>query len=206
MSRYPQLPLLFDPGRRLSMPPKPVLRHSDLRENGRFRYTLTRLWARSQPMLFWVVSHPAASDPANDDAAVKRIMHYSWEFGFGGIVVASLYPVCVASVNDARAWRETTRDTADTHFAAAAATAGKLADRLRCKSRVAAWGRLDQAGHQDLDAWLGHFGSKAPVLCLGVSGNGDPLNPSARGSSRVDDRAGLMPFVYPLPVAGRLTA
>jgi hypothetical protein len=171
-----------------------------------FRYALYRRWMRTEPMILWVVFNPMEGDATINDPAIKRMVTLSWRWGYGGLLVVSLYPLQARSVDTVVEWRRNNRNTEQwSHFEESARRAAVLADEFRCATRVAAWGRLDPDGRDDLDEWLEHFESKPPAWCLGVNMLGDPLQPAGRGTaalatSPLNDPI-LAPFEYPVGIA-----
>ena len=192
--------------RRRKSPPGPIVGDARIvidADGVAYRYFAVRRWMNSEPMILWVLYNPWMGDGREDDRALLRISELSWRWGFGGVLAVSLYPVQMRSVPEAMAWRETARGTpAWDHFERAAALAGELADRHRCVTRVAAWGRLDHDARDDLDEWLRRFESRAPRLCLGIMlTTGDPLQPVGRGAAKAEQGDVLQAFTYPLPQA-----
>lgn len=187
-------------------PPEPIARR-DVYHAGScgepLRYLAERRWMNSEPMVLWVLYCAGLGSVMGDDSIMRKVIAQSWRLGFGGALVASLYPACATSVDDARAWRDAARETDNwDHVTKAAIAAGERADQLKCRVRVAAWGMLDAAARTDLDEWLLAFDGKAPAWCLGISGkDGDPLQPSVRGAVRPAKDAPLVPFAYPVPIA-----
>lgn len=166
-----------------------------------YRYHFWRRWMRSQPMVLWVLHNPGTGDDRQTDAVLERLTLWSWRLGFGGFVAAAIYPV-QGSMDEARRWalalRESSNGDAASHFDEAARAVGELANATHCLTRVAAWGKLDDNARDDLERFLELLNGKAPARCLGVSENGDPLHPSARGSSRPDPNTRLQAFTYPV--------
>lgn len=153
-------------------------------------------------MILWVVYSAGDGDARIDDSVTRQAIEWSWRWGYGGVMIASLYPICARSIDEANLWRDRVRDTPDwDHFTRAAIEQGMQAEKLKCRVRVAAWGMLDAEAREDLDAWLLAFEGKAPAWCLGTVGKGDPIHPSIRGSVRPPPDSLLIPFVYPVPMA-----
>jgi hypothetical protein len=197
--------LLGCPGRRRKLPVPPVAGDALLKSHGKYRYWLKRLWTPREPVILWVLHAPGVGTARTDDAAIRRITGWSYRWGFGGMLVATLYPLCAATQEDLLTWRRRAHAAPPAqggwhHFLEAARDVGAVARHLRCRTRVAAWGRLDDVAREDLDEWCEAFGAHPPDMCLGISDNGDPLNPSARGASRVFEDAELQSFCYPIGI------
>lgn len=194
------------PGRRRRLPPEPFV--GDARivvdpDGTSYRYFAYRRWMNSEPMALWVLYNPWMGNAREDDRALERITQLSWRWGFGGVLAVSLYPVQLRSMPETMAWRDAARGTAKwDHFERSVALAGELADRYHCKTRIAAWGRLDHDAREDLDEWLRRFESRAPNLCMGIiETTKDPFQPVARGSAKAQQGDVLEAFTYPLPEA-----
>jgi Protein of unknown function (DUF1643) len=193
--------------RRKKSPIPPIVGDECLTEDGRFRYWLVRRWGARRPLM-WVCYSPLAG--TRDTARTQRMMAWSSRWGFGGLLLVSLYPLRVAKQDDVLPWRNQFRLEANysepgedwDHFMWGVRAARKKAQELRIKDGVAAWGRLDEIGRVDLDTWCEEFsinrGPRAPRWCLGVSTNGDPLHPATHGANRVGEDAELVRFTYPL--------
>lgn len=202
----PVLPLGEVPAkRRHKTPRRPIGGEAEvhLQAGQRFRYWLIRRWMVSEPVVLWVLLHAGSADAQTNDSITERLIGWSYRLGFGGMLVAQLYPLCTTSEAKLRAWRAIAHGSPYQeggwhHVTAAAEAAREMAGRLHCRTRIAAWGQLDSVGREDLDAWCDIFGAKPPNLCLGTSDTGDPLHPSVRGSRRIPDDATLVPFRYPL--------
>jgi len=211
MGRVKQTEALFElagePARRRSGPVPPVVTRGQwVAGEPEKRYFVQQKWS-GEPTICWVLHNPGCRGNnqkmnVDTDSLMAKIASWSYRWGFGGMLLVALYPVCATSVDDAIAWRKRNRLTDEwEHFEQAAIVAGAMANRLKCAVRVAAWGRLDAEAHEDLDLWLELFNGKAPAWCLGTSKWGDPLLPNVRGPLRPLPDTVLQPFVYPVPVA-----
>jgi len=59
--------------------------------DGLYRYSLTRIWDESRPMVLWIMLNPSDADDKKDDATVKKIVKISNNNGFGGLYVGNIY-------------------------------------------------------------------------------------------------------------------
>jgi hypothetical protein len=156
------------------------------------RYLLARTWAPRLPVLTWVMLNPSTADAFTDDPTIRRCIAFASRDGYGGIKVVNLFALRAARPADLRA---------------AVDPVGAANDRiLAVHARgavVAAWGAAGQL-HGRADQVAGHLAADGvTLLCLGVTKDGHPVHPLARGRSRVRDDAPIMPW-HPaeLPAGG----
>ncbi|RVT91367.1 DUF1643 domain-containing protein [Rhodovarius crocodyli] len=62
---------------------------------GTYRYTLGRVKsgvaAIRRPGVSWIMLNPSTADAAQDDPTLRRVMAFSWAWGFSSLVVVNLY-------------------------------------------------------------------------------------------------------------------
>lgn len=59
---------------------------------GRFRYSLWRRWDTEESWLGFVMLNPSTADAMMDDPTIRKCIGFAKRWGFGGILVANLYP------------------------------------------------------------------------------------------------------------------
>ena len=57
----------------------------------KYRYSLTRVWNLSQKPALFIGLNPSTADEENDDPTIRRCIHYSNEWGFGGLIMVNLF-------------------------------------------------------------------------------------------------------------------
>jgi hypothetical protein len=136
--------------------------------DGRYRYELTRRWARG-PVACWVMLNPSTADAVTDDATIRRCTRFTRDWGLSGMVVVNLF--AYRTVSPAELKREV-------------APIGPLNDEaihdaaVRARVVIAAWGAhgsfMDRANnvHDALNSFL-----LAPLTCLGMTMDGSPRHP-----------------------------
>ena len=142
---------------------------AEISECGRYRYTLTRTWDASLPVLVFCMLNPSTADASQDDPTIRRCMGFARREGCGGIAVVNLF-----------AWRATDPDElpvvdADKsgpdnsqHIAAIA-----LGRRV-----VVAWGAHHSAHPHIVLPFIKRLrASAASVHCLGTTKSGAPRHP-----------------------------
>jgi len=68
-----------------------TLRTAHISGDGLYRYTLSRVWDRTLPMVLWVMLNPSTADGRQDDRTIRKIGKFSDGFGFGGMWVGNLF-------------------------------------------------------------------------------------------------------------------
>jgi len=68
-----------------------TLKTAHISDDGLYRYTLSRVWDRSKPMILWIMLNPSTADGKQDDRTIRKIGKFSDDFGFGGMWVGNLF-------------------------------------------------------------------------------------------------------------------
>ena len=58
---------------------------------GDYRYTLSRVWDSSLPVLTFVLLNPSTADANQLDPTLKRCVRFAMRDGYGGMTIANLY-------------------------------------------------------------------------------------------------------------------
>lgn len=187
---------------------------------GTFRWKLTRFFGESQigggAVLPWIMLNPSTADGRVDDPTLKRIIGFSWRWGFDGLVVVNLYPYRSSKPSALRAWLhwDEWADWAarDAIWENQARVANDLesfdAAMAAWGSPVGAFGNEVTLGAKALldtvnDPERGGRDRVLKLFCLGTAQNGDPKHPMARGIHRVPEDARPVPLPrYPGSIVG----
>lgn len=183
------------------------------RLGGDCRLALTYRWSRSEPILPWIMLNPAyAGTRTAFDLTARRVMRFSWRWGFGGAVLLNLVPFIAPRTADLRNWlrwherddwaardqlwanHDALRDELTPHDAAMAAwgttwNAWSTAEAYAC----------DLLLEQAFDAINATDGPRTALLrtfCLGMTAGRRPLHPMARGRCRAPDATQPIPFPH----------
>lgn len=70
-------------------------RQAQFSKNRKFRYTLSRRWAKG-PMLLFIMHNPSTANENKEDPTLRRIINFSKSWGYGGLYVGNLFPYCSA--------------------------------------------------------------------------------------------------------------
>lgn len=68
-----------------------VLRTALLSEDGRYRYTLNRIWGHPHDLVTWIMLNPSTADANLDDPTIRRCIGFARAWGHGGITVVNIY-------------------------------------------------------------------------------------------------------------------
>lgn len=58
---------------------------------GQYRYTLSRIWDPTLPILAWCLLNPSTADAMVDDATVRRCIGFARLWGYGGIFIVNMF-------------------------------------------------------------------------------------------------------------------
>lgn len=182
--------------------------------NAHYRWTLTRAFegplALTPPaptsevrarFLPWLMLNPSDADHLREDPTLRRVMLFSWCWGFAGCLLLNVYPYrtpspaalarIVVGWDERGAW-----DVRDTIWE----NHSRVKAELKPYDAVmVAWGSQSGRLGQETDAWANNLFEEIdnerdePIRrwCLGRTKSGDPIHPMARGRSRVPD--GVLP-------------
>lgn len=173
----------------LSMVEEIIRRTADIR--GNLRLTLSRVWGNGSRVC-WVMLNPSTADHKKDDPTIKRCIHFTKLWGYGGFVVVNLYPFRSSSPAECKKWANWepskdwgVRDDIYYHNQPIVVEHAKKSDLV-----VAAWGNnawdLDYVDHLT-DEIQSNEEPWPDIYCLGTTNSGSPKHPMARGKHRVPD-------------------
>jgi hypothetical protein len=69
-----------------------IARDADISSCEKFRYWLSRIWAPEQPLLLFIGLNPSDADEKKDDPTVRRLITFTYDWGYGGFFVGNLFP------------------------------------------------------------------------------------------------------------------
>lgn len=185
---FPSMP--EQPARR--MPVEPIVRAAEV--DGPLRWTARRSWGHG-PSVLWCGLNPSKADGKKDDPTMKRMIGFSYRWGFGSMVVVNWSPFITPDPKKLRDWLKTHESTEI-----------MLANRLRVRDEimkvdacVAAWGA--GLSHDDIQSFMFDLvftGGEIVInwKCLGVTELGAPKHPLARGRHRLPDNTMLVDWAF----------
>ena len=141
------------------------------------RYLLVRRWG-SGPLLPWVMLNPSKANAFVNDPTVTRVIGFARRWGYGGIAILNLFAYQATDPRELL----TAPDPVGLYndlFIAEHATGAV----------VAAWGTHGRLHSRDDAVARQMTAAGAALYCLGVTKDGYPKHPLARGRERVPDDA-----------------
>lgn len=170
--------------------PERVGRWASFDRDRRYRWTLGRRWQPGQRTVLWIMLNPSTADGLTDDPTVRRVMQFSRRWCYDRLVVVNLYPIRTSDPREARRWADWP-SRQDWYARDALMLNQEIIVKEACAASdiVAAWGA---------SAWcwdwsevvieeIQYLVPTPPIHCLGLTANGRPKHPLARGQHRVPD-------------------
>jgi hypothetical protein len=129
----------------------------------KYRYALWRIWDKKLPLAMFIGLNPSKAGEDRDDATIRRVKHFSKEFGYGGFYMMNLFAVistdpkylkqCDDPLGENDHWLE------------------KIS--FRCKDYIFCCGSFKEANDR-----LAELRIKFPMAyCLGITKEGYPKHP-----------------------------
>ncbi len=151
-------------------PETDLVRSATFSETGLYRYTLTRCWSRSAPMV-WLMLNPSTADAEIDDPTIRRCMGFARREGCGGIEVLNLYALRATKPRDLVGVR-------DPEGPGNTDAWGKMVNRWNVPVPVvAAWGASASHLHLPASNALAVHARELNLLRLGETTAGHPRHP-----------------------------
>lgn len=151
------------------------------------RYLLVRMWESVAPMT-WIMLNPSTADAFADDPTIKRCMAFARREGCGGINVVNLF---AHRSPDPAALRQAADPVGPANDSAIEVYAWDAS------LVVAAWGNGGVLNGRAREVGQRLAAAGVQLRCLGVTKDGHPKHPLARGRERVPDDAPLIPWQVP---------
>lgn len=151
------------------------------------RYVLVRLWESAPPMT-WIMLNPSTADAFADDPTIKRCKAFARREGCGGINVVNLFA------------HRATHPAALRRAADPVGPANDQAIEVYAREAhlvVVAWGAGGALNGRAGDVGQRLTAAGVQLRCLGITKDGHPKHPLARGRERVPDDAPLVPWRVP---------
>lgn len=185
-------------------------KRAQLSKCGAFRYTLERNWSGddSAPYVCWIMLNPSTADHVEDDPTIQRCIKFTKRWSFERLLVVNLYPLRTPHPSECKEFAQWDQGGPDWWardqilYANLPIVVEKAAKAARI---IVAWGA---------NAWQWDDGFPEHVLeeiatetdtqpeCLGVTKDGSPKHPLARGKHRVPDD--FEPVPWPIRAAATL--
>ena len=141
-----------------------MIRKATISECGKYRYTLTRQWDYSKPLLCWIMLNPSMADANIDDPTIRRCIDFSTKWGYGGLYVVNLF--ALRSVNPAELLKVHDPIGPENNFT--------IIQFLKWPI-IAAWGAW--GAYKNRDKHVSELLAGADIKCLGMTKMGQPKHP-----------------------------
>lgn len=148
-----------------------------------YRYHLWRVWDAQAPRVVWVMLNPSTANATATDPTLTRCIAHAKAWGFGGLEVVNLFALRSPHPKRLLEHPDPVGPANDAWIAAVAAHAHTV---------VVAWGAVPKVHRERAKGvairlrWRGDpplYG--APLYTLGLTADGSPKHPLARGRSHV---------------------
>jgi len=176
-----------------------IHRSARLSACGTYRWTLTRSWDASLPVLLVVMFNPSTANHEVDDPTITLVCQVAAHNGFGGIVVVNLIPlrspdpgtaVAMTRWDQVRDWHS--RDRLQNNLAVI------VGEVQRAGAVLIAWGALGERCEDWTCTVMDRIEEELPkgseIYSLGKTAGGHPKHPLARGKHKVRKDALLIPW------------
>ena len=141
-----------------------------------YRYQLRRTWGNSGSHATWIMLNPSTADALEDDPTIRRCTAFTKAWGLDGLIVVNLFALRATDPRELRGHPDPVGPANDRWIAEALHSSSVV---------VAAWGAhpLAEKRTDQVTAIVAERAGYAS--CLGVTKDGYPLHPLARGKSYV---------------------
>lgn len=153
------------------------------------RLRLGRVWDERLPRAAWLMCNPSIADANLDDNTTKRCIHFARKMGCGSLDIVNLWP-CVAT-DPADLWRllEASYPELREHLLENMQAIEKVVSRASIRFVAMGAEPVKRFPHY-VRHMLRLFTAGEPAWCLGITDEGWPLHPLARGKKAIpNDRA-----------------
>lgn len=151
---------------------------ADVSECANYRYRLWRIWDLEKPICGWIMLNPSRADHAIDDPTIRRCMGFARRWECGGIMVVNLFALRSPHPDDLLKHADPIGPDNDVFL---------FTEAKCCTPMIAAWGNgghLKSRGAR-VRRILGE--RKIALHHLGLTKDGSPKHPLARGNHRIPD-------------------
>jgi hypothetical protein len=182
-------------------PSEPIVRTALI--EGGYRFEAKRAWGLG-PCILWNLLNPSLADGKRDDPTMRRMIGFSYRWGFGSLIVVNMNPLISPTIDKLRAWRRDWNNNGSEGYRKYVFNTDVVGEHIKhADTVVAAWG--NEASPDDVQEYIEDvtfdFDNDVhlPVtwMCLGTTKSGAPIHPLARGRNRVPDDAKLQVWRKP---------
>ena len=122
-------------------PPK-ILKGAEISEDGKYRYSLFRIWDKKLPTVTFIGLNPSTADAENDDPTMRREIAFAKLWGYGGLYKGNLFAFRATKPKDLKAEKFPVGDRNN-----------EILEELISKSEIviAAWGIHGSYKYRDME-------------------------------------------------------
>jgi hypothetical protein len=168
---------------------RPVTKTAMISDCGAYRYDLQRWWVDGSQPLCVVMVNPSMADADIDDPTILRLMGFARRWGYGGLIVRNLFALRSPSPDVLDAAEDPVGPENDFKLSALLRNCVHFGLPV-----LAAWGANGARMRRDEAFIMQAREARVPLICLGLTKDGHPKHPLARGQHRVPDDFQPIPF------------
>ena len=143
-----------------------MIRRAVISEDGLYRYSLSRRWARAGDRLLWIMLNPSRADANVDDPTMRRCIGFSRAWGFAALEAVNLYALRTPDPGTLRRHTDPVGPANDAFIARGA---------QRAVLTILAWGAFPWA--RDRAERVRELLGARELRCLGLTQSGEPRHP-----------------------------
>ena len=179
-----------------------MIKSAEISDCGVYRSMLLRLWDEALPVLVVIMLNPSTADAEIDDPTILNLIQRAKHNGYGAILVVNLCDFRSPHPSELMKAAEPTGPNFADHMAEALERAQEVGVVL------VAWGNggamvLPGSHWSEHDLMMDNITDNYPDLlpvCIGLTKDGYPKHPLARGVHRVPVEAKFQPFKWDAPI------
>jgi hypothetical protein len=157
---------------------------ADISDCELYRWTLTRRWREDRPVAVFCGCNPSTADARKNDPTILREIGFAERWGYGGLIKVNAYPFRTSKPRELARW------CADDHDAYCDAMETNerhiIREAMATQLFVACWGGIAPSDWPSL--LLSALREiRITVHHLGLTKDGHPKHPMARGKHRIPD-------------------
>lgn len=145
-------------------------------DDGLFRYSLWRRWARGRQMTF-VMLNPSTAGAAKDDPTLRRCIRFAKSQGCGRVTVVNLFPYRTHKPKYLLEARDAGIDVTGGPDGGAPILSAIDGVTSHGDILVAAWGAHPIAKSSTRAVLIAEVAERIPVRCYGMTKDGSPKHP-----------------------------
>lgn len=139
-----------------------IERYANFSINCKNRYSLTRTWDASKKHVMFIGLNPPTANGTEDDPTIRRVMRFSYDWGYGGVVMCNLFTMVTPYPKELNI----DEDLEITKYCIAN-------EQHKCNLIVCAWGSFKEAQKRgnEIKEWL------TTKYALHINKDGSPKHP-----------------------------